>query len=59
MAWAEQGGFEDIPVVTVKRNYEPWPFFERDWGIPTIAHVGPDMTVLSVDEGVGTPNRWL
>lgn len=46
-------------MLTVTRTYEPWPFFERDWGIPTIAHLGPDMTVLSVDEGISDPRRFM
>ena len=36
-----------------------WIEFEQDFYIPTIVHLGPDMTVLSVDEMISDPGQFI
>ena len=58
--WASAFGLVDIPVLANDGStYEPWANFEVDWGIPTTVVVGPDMTVLSVDQYVTNPGSFL
>jgi len=53
-----------VPVLALpyEENYLPdglaW-VFETDWGIPTTVHIGPDGTLLSVDEYITNPAQWL
>ena len=59
--WASNAGMETIPVLQnrTSSDYEPWISFESDWYIPTIVHIGPDMTVLSMDQNVSDPGQFL
>lgn len=57
-SWASSFGLETVPVLG-DGGHQAWPYFELDWGIPTVVHIGPDMRVLSVDAGVYSPSRWL
>ena len=47
-----------IPVLD-NAAQDVWVYYERDFGIPTIVHIGPDMTVLSVDEGISSPAGFI
>ena len=40
-------------------EYAVWPYYELDWGIPSVVHIGPDMTVLSVDEYEYDPGVFM
>ena len=57
-AWADDYGMTTVPVFE-DSAYQLWPYMERDWGIPTIVHIGPGMEVLSVDDRQGSPAPWL
>ena len=51
-------------MLTVPRGYQWFPYglyfrYEADRYIPTFVHLGPDMTVLSVDEAVSDPGEFL
>ena len=56
--WASDYGMTTVPVFE-DSAYQLWPYMERDWGIPTIVHIGPGMEVLSVDGREGSPAPWL
>ena len=49
---------ETVPVLA-DPNGGVWATFEQDFYIPTIVHLGPDMTVLSVDEMVTDPGQFM
>lgn len=57
-SWESNFGMTSVPVLD-DSDYQLWPYMEADWGIPTIVHIGPGMEVLSVDEYVDDPGRWL
>ena len=65
--WASQYGFETIAVIgpsTAPTTYAQYfssvsAQFEDDGYIPTIFHLDTDMTILSADEGVSTPDTWM
>ena len=48
---------ENIPVLADASQI--WVQFEQDFYIPTIVHIGPDMTILSVDEGISDPGQFI
>ena len=54
MLWAEDHGMRDIPVLDAW-DFNIWPQFEAVLGNPSITHLGPDMRVLSMDEGIADP----
>ncbi len=56
--WEAMGGMTTIPVLS-DAEQTIWPVYELDWGIPTIIHLGPDMTVLSADAYVDDPGQFL
>ena len=56
--WASQYAFSAIPVLD-DDNLTVWRSFEHDNNTPTIVHLGSQMEVLSVDDGVTDPARWL
>jgi thiol-disulfide isomerase/thioredoxin len=58
MLWDSNFGLDTVPVLDDDR-YRTWVEFEQDWAIPTVVHIGPGMEVLSVDEGIHDPARWL
>ena len=49
---------QTIPVLS-DNNYSVWVTYEQDFYIPTIIQIGPDMTVLSVDEGASNPGPYI
>jgi thiol-disulfide isomerase/thioredoxin len=60
--WASDYGFDDIPVLQLTEPTSPdhpYFWFENDGYIPSIYHLGPDMTVLSADQSVHDPGSWL
>ena len=56
--WEADGNMTTIPVLA-DGAYEVWPYYELDWGIPSVVHIGPDMTVLSVDEYEYDPGVFM
>ena len=56
--WASDFDLETVPVLD-DGEYAVWPYYELDWGIPTVVHIGPDMTVLSVDEYIYDPGTFI
>ncbi len=56
--WSDDYDMVNIPVLN-DGAYEVWPTYELDWGIPTVVHIGPDMTILSVDEYIYDPGNWM
>lgn len=56
--WASQFALSGIPVLDAD-NLTVWRSFEHDNDTPTIVHLSPDMEVVSVDEGITDPARWL
>ena len=49
---------ETVPVLA-DAGYSVWATYEVDFYIPTIIHLGPDMTVLSVDEMISNPGTFI
>ena len=58
MTWANNNGMTSIPVLD-NAAQDVWVYFERDFGIPTTVFLGPDMTVLSVDEMISSPAQFM
>lgn len=58
VAWMEDNGLETIPVLD-DGDYAAWPYYEKDFYIPTVVHIGPDMTILAIDTTDYTPAPWL
>ena len=56
--WASQYAFYGIPVLDAD-NLSVWRSFEHDNNTPTIVHLNSGMEVLSIDDGVIDPARWL
>ncbi len=56
--WADHGEFTSVAALA-DGDYSVWPYFEADWGIPSTTHIGPDGTVLSVDEYVTDPGQFM
>ncbi len=56
--WSATYGLESVPVLS-DGDYLAWPYYELDWYIPTVVHIGPDMKVLAVDSSDYTPAGWL
>lgn len=64
MSWANTYGFTSIPALGMTaQDVDQWSdiayTWEADLYIPTVYHVGPDMTVLAADSGSSDPSRWL
>ena len=53
-AWMNDHGLVDIPVLG-DGNYDVWQNYEKDFYIPTVVHIGPDMKILDIDDGVYDP----
>lgn len=56
--WAQSASLQTVPVLA-DSSYANWSQYEKDYYIPTIVHLGPDMTVLSVDEMISDPGVFL
>ena len=56
--WALDAGMETIPVLDA-HNFSSWGSFEIDFGTPSITHIAPDMTILSIDENIRDPSQFL
>jgi len=56
--WEQAGNMTTVPVLG-DGNYIAWPYYEADWYIPTVVHLGPNMEVLSVDQGITDPSPFL
>jgi len=65
--WAAQYNFQSVAAIgpqSAPTTYEQYfssvsSQFEVDGYIPTIFHLDTDMTVLSADQGVSTPDTWM
>jgi len=65
--WASQYGFENVAALgplSAPTTYEeyfsaPSSQFEDDGYIPTIYHLDEEMTVISADQDVQSPDTWL
>jgi peroxiredoxin len=51
--WHNEFGLDRIPVLSDPEG-ENWVTYDKDWGIPTMVVINPDMEVVSVDEYVKT-----
>ena len=58
MDWVEEAGMNTIPVLDA-HNFEHWGAFELDFGTPSITHIGPDLRILSFDDGLSDPSSFL
>ena len=56
--WASQYAYSTIPVLD-DDNQTIWRSFEHNDQTPTIVHLDGQMIVLSVDEGIESPQRWI
>ena len=56
--WAQAAGMQTVPVLA-DSSYATWAQYEVDFYIPTIIHLGPDMTVLSVDQAISDPGQFI
>lgn len=56
--WMDDHDLETVPVLN-DGSYEVWPYYEKDFYIPTVVHIGPDMTVLAIDTTDYSPSPWL
>ncbi len=56
--WAVMAGMQTVAVLA-DSNYATWSQYEQDFYIPTIVHLGPDMTVLSIDQGITDPGYFI
>lgn len=56
--WALDAGMETIPVLDA-HNFSSWGAFEIDFGTPSIAHISPDMKILSIDDNIREPSQFL
>ena len=56
--WAEDAGMDSIPVLDA-HAFESWAPYEIDFGTPSITHIGPDMRILSIDDGVVDPSVFF
>jgi len=57
--WAAEAGMETVPVLDNSGRAPPWSEFETDATLPTIVHLSPEMEVLSVDEAITDPARFV
>lgn len=58
MEWVSEAQMESIPVLDA-HDFSSWGPFEIDFGTPSITHIGPDMTIRSIDEGIEDPSIFL
>ena len=56
--WAQLANLQTVPVLS-DGSYSTWPAYEVDYYIPTIVHIGPDMSILSIDEAISDPGVFL
>ena len=57
--WAQDNSFTSVPALQNDDEYAPWIDFEQDWYIPTTVLLGPDMSIISLDEGVLDPGPYM
>lgn len=58
LEWEDISGLVTVPVLS-DGSYEVWPYYEEDFYIPTVVHIGPDMKILSMDETYYDPSPWM
>jgi len=54
---ADQYGMTSVP--NLADDSSVWADYESDYGIPSVAFIGPDMTVLAVDTYSTNPGSWI
>lgn len=54
---ANDYGMTGVPNLADDSN--TWALYENDYGIPSVAFIGPDMTVLAVDTYTQTPSTYI
>jgi len=57
--WRDTYELDGIPVVAQERAAVWKKFFDADGYVPSTIIIGPDMTVLSMDEGIHDPAAFL
>lgn len=63
-SWAQQYNFTNIPALgTTAQDQDEWSdilfVYEADFYIPTVYHIGPDMTVRGADTYNSNPGSYL
>ena len=56
--WANEAEMQSIPVLDAY-DFNMWSPFEYDFSTPSIVHIGPDMRVISFDQGIEDPSVFL
>ena len=56
--WQEDAQMLTIPTLDAY-NFSDWGVYEVDFGTPSITHIGPEMQILSIDEGIEDPNQFM
>lgn len=58
MQWANAANMQTVAALA-DVNYGVFATFEQDGYIPTTIFIGPDMRVLSVDQGITDPGQFI
>ena len=58
LQWATDASMQTIPVLDA-HAFSHWGPFEIDFATPSITHIGPDMTILSIDDNIQDPSSFL
>jgi len=56
--WEQSANLLTVPVLG-DGSQTTWSPYEVDYYIPTIVHIGADMTILSVDEMISDPGVFI
>ncbi len=56
--WESDAQMLTIPVLDA-HSFSDWGAYEIDFATPSITHIGPDMRILSIDEGIEDPSIFL
>ena len=58
MAWQEDAQMLSIPVLDA-HSFSDWGAYEVDFGTPSITHIGANMEILSIDDGIEDPSSFM
>ena len=58
LEWADQAQMQTIPILDA-HEFEMWGPFEINFATPSITHIGPDMSILSIDGNIRDPAVFL
>jgi thiol-disulfide isomerase/thioredoxin len=56
--WADDFGLITVPSLA-GGEFDPNGWWERDNLIPSVIHIGPDMRIISMDEGIRDPAEYF